>query len=155
MAGDYHNALMRRLQVISDNSAASRNNTQMLVSRRPSAPPVGVGGAPVGGGQRGSYSNGRYKYEGSNDPYEFGKWLESQGFRVTENPRFGNGRVGTHSKNSRHYRGNAYDVNWGPGGQSAQEREQLAQIVAIARSLGYSEVIHNAPGHYGHAHIGW
>jgi hypothetical protein len=46
---------------------------------------------------------------------DVGKRLQSLGFKVAENPHFGDGRVGKHSPNSHHYDGNALDLTIQPG----------------------------------------
>lgn len=143
----YHDAIMRRLGIIQGmGTDATQRLTQSLATRRQPANPLGQPGVPQGPQPLSS--------RGGNDPIAFGRELEKLGYRVSENPNFGSGRVGTHSKNSRHYSGNAFDVNWGAGGQSGAEKKALAKAVELARQRGF-RTIFNAPGHYGHAHIDW
>jgi hypothetical protein len=81
---------------------------------------------------------------------DFGRLLQSMGFRVGEHPAFG-GVNPVHMKNSLHYSGRAIDVNWAPG-TSAAEQRAIDNIVplAIERGLG---VIWRVKNHFGHAHV--
>lgn len=82
----------------------------------------------------------------------FGRLLQSKGFRVGEHPAFGNGRVGRHSPGSLHYSGNAIDVNWGPGGESAEEKRAIDGIVGLAKDYGL-RTIWRVKDHFNHAHF--
>jgi hypothetical protein len=46
---------------------------------------------------------------------DVGRRLQGLGFKVAENPHFGDGRVGKHSPNSHHYAGHALDLTIQPG----------------------------------------
>ena len=63
-----------------------------------------------------------------------------------EHPAFGS--VGTHSQNSRHYRGQAIDVNF-PG---PNEGAILDSLEPQLRAAGYN-TIWRKPGHYTHMHV--
>lgn len=86
-----------------------------------------------------------------------GNFLESVGFRVGEHPAFG-GVNGVHSEGSRHYVGQAFDANYGPGGASAIERaaikKYLPAVVAMAGGR-LRENLHpfNDPAHADHWHV--
>src|SRR5699024_2438042 len=81
------------------------------------------------------------------------RWLQKKGARITEFGAWGQ-RVGGHSKNSYHYRGQAFDANYGPGGQNATEMAFFDRVLPKMRELfpklGY---IWRAPGHYNHLHV--
>lgn len=81
----------------------------------------------------------------------FGKWLQSKGFTVSENPAFGGVTPGGHTDGSLHYSGNAIDVNHGSG-TSAREQAYLRDILADAHGAGF-RTIFMAPGHYNHMHV--
>lgn len=83
-----------------------------------------------------------------------GKWLQSQGIRVSEHPAFGGVR-GKHSRTGGHYDGRAIDVNIGYGIVEANHPVYGKRFDAIAkqvRAAGY-KVIWRARGHYNHMHI--
>jgi hypothetical protein len=82
---------------------------------------------------------------------DFGRLLQSRGFRVSEHPSFGGVR-GRHAKNSQHYRNNAIDVNYGPGGQSAVEMAAIDEIIGLAKDYGL-RTIWRTTGHFNHAHF--
>lgn len=82
---------------------------------------------------------------------EFGRLLQSKQFRVSEHPAFGGVR-GRHSKNSYHYRNQAIDVNYGPGGQNAIEMKAIDAIVGLAKEYGLRS-IWRTDGHFNHAHF--
>jgi hypothetical protein len=90
---------------------------------------------------------------GSMSPIDFGKWLQKQGFRVSEHPAFG-GVEPVHVKNSKHYSQRAFDVNYGRGGTSRQETDAINRILKVAAKYGL-KYIWQAPGHYNHAHFYW
>lgn len=138
----FHQALVNRLGTIGE-----MGQVQQLPQAVP-GPSVNYGGpgGVVSGGLMPGKGVGR-------DPISFGKWLQSQGYRVSENPAFG-GVEPVHVKNSDHYRGHAYDVNFGPGGTSRQEADAINRILAAARAWGL-RYIWQAPGHYNHAHFYW
>ena len=55
---------------------------------------------------------------------QLGKYLQSLGFNVGENPKFG-GVDPVHSDNSWHYKGKAIDVNYAGGGKWKDESSAL------------------------------
>ncbi|MCS4593558.1 phage tail tape measure protein [Brevibacterium sediminis] len=80
-----------------------------------------------------------------------GKWWEARGARVGEHSHWG--PVGTHSPNSQHYRDNAIDVNYGPGGQNAIETRFFdANIAAFKAAFPWAFVLWKAAGHFDHLH---
>jgi phage-related protein len=81
----------------------------------------------------------------------FGKWLQSQGYSVSEHPAFGGVTSGGHTNGSRHYSGRAIDVNAGSGTSKA-EQQKLAAIIDDAHRAGLRSIF-MAPGHYNHAHF--
>lgn len=83
----------------------------------------------------------------------FGKFLQSQGFRISENSYFNGGRriTGGHAPNSRHYSDRAIDVNRYPG-TSRREQQAIDQIVGLAQLYGLRS-IWRKKDHYGHAHF--
>lgn len=87
------------------------------------------------------------------DLHALRRWLQAQGFRTSEQK--GYDRVGKHSKNSKHYSGEAIDVNWGSGVHEATDPVAGPKFDALAAQLkaaGYG-VIWRAKGHYGHLHV--
>ncbi|MDQ3493183.1 MAG: transglycosylase SLT domain-containing protein [Chloroflexota bacterium] len=80
----------------------------------------------------------------------FGRFLQGRGFRVGEHPLFGG--VAPVHKGRGHYEGRAIDVNFGPGGKSAEEKRAIDSIVGLARGYGLSSIWQSA-GHFGHAHF--
>ena len=138
----YHTALTSRLQGITGLGSDALNRAQQMQQvRQQSASDF----APtVGGGTSGGSANHAQLIA-------FGKELQKMGYSVGENPAFGNGRVGTHSKNSRHYSGNAIDVNFGAGTSKA-EQDKLKIAVALSKKYGLNSIF-MAPGHYNHAHF--
>lgn len=114
-----------------------------------------LGTGPVGnagGGRSGVFTTGRNSGARWED---FGLELQRLGYKIAEHPdkRFG-GKVGKHSKGSRHYSGRAFDVNWAPG-TSKGEQEMLWKAVELAKQYNIPQSIFMQPGHYGHAHFGW
>lgn len=80
-----------------------------------------------------------------------GKWWEARGARVGEHSHWG--RVGTHSPNSQHYRDNAIDVNYGPGGQNATETKFFdSNLAAFKAAFPWAFVLWKAAGHFDHLH---
>ena len=80
------------------------------------------------------------------------RWLQSKGARITEFGAWGQ-RVGRHSKNSLHYTGNAFDANYGPGGENAIEKAFFDRIIGQFHSkFPGLRTIWRAPGHYNHFH---
>lgn len=83
------------------------------------------------------------------------RWLQSKGARITEFGAWGQ-RVGKHSDGSKHYTGNAFDSNYGPGGQNATETNFFNRVVPEMKKLfpklGY---IWRSPtlGHFDHLHV--
>lgn len=145
MAEAYDAAIRRRLSLVDQMGAGANNYARQAAMRQPTS---------YGGGSSAGQSGGP-NYNGSRGSQQsliaFGKWLQGQGFRVSENPAFGNGRVGTHTKGSRHYSGRAIDVNFAPG-TSRREQEALDRIVGYASKYGL-RTIWRKPGHFNHAHF--
>jgi hypothetical protein len=81
------------------------------------------------------------------------RWWQKLGARASEHPLFGGVRPG-HMKNSLHYRGQAVDLNYGPGGENAIEKaffdRHLAAFKAKFPGLG---VLWRVPNHFNHMHI--
>lgn len=89
-----------------------------------------------------------------NNIVELGRYLQSQGFRVSGHSQFGGQERGSHSANSRHYRDMAIDVNVGTGVTEADDPTAGAKFDKLAtdlRAAGYS-VIWRAKDHYDHLH---
>lgn len=160
MAESYDAAIRRRLGVINDMGASATGFAQQAAVRRPTYDGGATMRQPVyGGGQTmrqpgGNYSGaGGPQYRGPKGNQTaliaFGRWLQSQGYTVGENPAFG--RVGTHSKGSRHYSGRAIDVNRGAG-TSRREQAYLDKIAKYAALYGL-RTIWRKPGHFNHAHF--
>lgn len=87
-----------------------------------------------------------------NNIVALGKYLQGQGIEVSENPAFGG--VGTHGKNSRHYTGNAIDLNI-VSGDDSKNPAAAAKFDALRPQLeaaGYN-VIWRAKDHYDHMHV--
>lgn len=87
-----------------------------------------------------------------NNIVALGKYLQAQGIKVSENPVFGG--VGEHSKNSRHYSGNAIDLNI-VGGDDSKNPAAAAKFDALKPQLeaaGYS-VLWRTKDHYDHMHV--
>lgn len=102
-------------------------------------------GAPVMSGGRAAFASGGTLMDATD-------WWMGKGVRGSEHPRFG--RVGTHSRNSLHYSGNAVDLNYGPGGQNATEQRFFDNNVgAFKKAFPGIRVIWRAPGHFNHMHI--
>jgi hypothetical protein len=151
MAEAFQEAMRRRLGIVGDMGASANeyaqswNKMRQGAMRQPGGPSGGAvmrqPGGPSYGGPRGNLQS----------LLNFGRYLESQGFRVGENPHFGNGRVGRHTKGSRHYSGRAIDVNFAPG-TSRREQQAIDRIVGLARQYGLRS-IWRQPGHYNHAHF--
>ena len=80
----------------------------------------------------------------------FGRFLQSQGYRVAEHPLFGG--VAPVHKGRGHYEGRAIDVNWGPPGRSPEETAMLNAIVPLGHQIGLSS-IWQSKGHFGHVHF--
>lgn len=97
-----------------------------------------TGGPVAGGGSQANLVN-------------FGRWLQSQGYQVSEHPAFGGVTPGAHVAGSKHYVGRAIDVNHGAG-TSATEQRYLAAIIGKAHALGLHSIFMSA-GHYNHAHF--
>jgi len=135
---DYQGALQRRLGLIDSMGTQALNNARTMATA-PSGP---------------SYSGS--SYNGGNGPnsgfIDFGRQLQRMGFRVSENPYFGGVTPGVHVRNSDHYRGRAYDVNYGPGGSSRIEAQHINAILALIRQHGF-RYLWQQPGHYNHIHV--
>jgi hypothetical protein len=156
MAEAFDSAIRRRLSTI-DSIGSNQNHWAMKyygALRQPGGDGGGLRqpGAVSGGPLR---QPGGHSYGGPRGNQQallnFGKWLQGQGFKVSENPHFGNGRVGGHSKGSRHYSGRAIDVNFAPG-TSRREQEAIDRIVGYAKLYGLRS-IWRKPQHFNHAHF--
>lgn len=81
------------------------------------------------------------------------RWWQAKGARITEFGAWGQ-RVGRHSPNSLHYSGQAFDANYGPGGENATEKRFFDKWMPEFRSLFKGiGVIWRAAGHFNHAHF--
>jgi hypothetical protein len=89
--------------------------------------------------------------------WAFCDWAARDGARLAENPRYG-GVTAVHARGSWHYDGKAVDVNWGPAGSPAVERQHAVRAVVVARAFGlgviYARdgVVGSAARHRGHLH---
>ncbi len=119
---------------------AMRDATMALLAANPPEPAI-VGGGAGSGGPTGAAVGGGI--------VAIGRWLQSQGARVSEHPAFG-GVLGKHSRTGGHYDGRAIDVNT-RAGQSALEMAELDALAPKIRAMG-ARVIWRAPGHYNHLH---
>ena len=81
------------------------------------------------------------------------RWWKRKGARITEFKAWGQ-RVGTHSRNSLHYSGRAFDANYGPGGENATEKSFFDRLIPTFRKeFPKIGVIWRRPGHHNHAHF--
>lgn len=95
-------------------------------------------------------------FRGGGSLVALGRWLQSQGARVGEHPAFG-GVSAVHVPGSYHYRGDAIDANYGPGGQSAVEMAFFDRIVPMIRAglFGqFREILWRVANHFDHLHVG-
>jgi len=145
----YHESLLNRLQLIQGIGSDALQRQQQMVMRQRQQPSF----SPMqeGGGDGGFQPAGNFKPGTREALIAFGKQLQGMGYTVGENPAFGNGRVGKHSTHSRHYSGNAIDVNAGAG-TSPQEQAKLRAILGLAKKYGLNSIFMQ-PGHYNHAHF--
>lgn len=157
MAEAYDAAIRRRLGLINDMGSSATSAMQQHVARRPGMI-GGGGGAPPPDAGLGSYSGaGGHRYAGPRGNEQalinFGKYLQGQGFRISEHPYFNGGRrvTGGHSKGSRHYSNRAIDVNFAPG-TSRREQQAIDRIVGLAQLYGLRS-IWRKPDHFNHAHF--
>lgn len=82
------------------------------------------------------------------------RWLQKHNVRITEFKKWGQ-RVGTHSRNSQHYTGNAFDANAGPGGENATEKGIFDRLAPKVRDkFPNLKVLWRVPGHHNHMHVG-
>jgi hypothetical protein len=89
----------------------------------------------------------------SGDIVGMGKWLESQGIRISEHPAFGG--VNPVHKGRSHYEGRSIDVNVGTGMMEANDPvwgPKFDEIAEQAKAAGYN-VIWRQAGHFNHMHI--
>lgn len=138
MAGAYHQALLDRLGTI-----GSIGEQPVL----PKITPTQRGGGYSSPGWNAGNPTGNQQQR----LIQFGKWLQSRGYRVSEHPAFG-GVEPVHTRNSAHYSKRAFDLNYGPGGTSRQETEAINRILGASRQYGL-RYIWQAPGHYNHGHF--
>jgi hypothetical protein len=85
---------------------------------------------------------------------DLGKWLQEQGYRVSEQEAFGGTTPGIH-KGKGHAEERAIDVNVGTGNVEWEIPEQKAKFDELKTKLeaaGY-KVIWGSQGHYNHMHI--
>jgi tape measure domain-containing protein len=81
------------------------------------------------------------------------RWLQKKNVRITEFKPWGQ-RVGRHAPNSYHYRGQAFDANYGPGGQNATEMAFFDRIVPqIHRKFPGLRTLWRVAGHFNHLHV--
>ena len=81
------------------------------------------------------------------------RWWKRKGARITEFKAWGQ-RVGTHSRNSLHYSGRAFDANYGPGGENATEKSFFDRLIPTFRKeFPKIGVIWRRRGHFNHAHF--
>lgn len=78
-----------------------------------------------------------------------GHELQAEGYMVGEHPAFG-GVAPVHVPNSRHYIGQALDIN--ADGRPGGEASWLDRLAPRLRALGWF-VIWRAPGHFDHLHV--
>jgi hypothetical protein len=155
MAEAYDAAMRRRLGLINEMGGAQTSASQQIAARRPAfdnnmRQPVYDGGATMRRPGGHSYNGPRGNQEAL---INFGRYLQSQGFRISENSYFNGGRriTGGHSKNSRHYSDRAIDVNFAPG-TSRREQQAIDRIVGLASLYGLRS-IWRKPDHFNHAHF--
>lgn len=156
MAEAYDAAMRRRLETINSmGDSATKFAQRGMEVRRPFLGGDTTSGdmmrRPVYTGRGGnSYSGPRGNHQAL---INFGKFLQSQGFRISENSYFNGGRriTGGHTKGSRHYSDRAIDVNFAPG-TSRREQEAIDRIVGLAQLYGLRS-IWRKPGHFNHAHF--
>lgn len=156
MAENYDSAIRRRLGVINDMGASATGFAQQAAMRQPGvtdSPMRMPGNVNQGASMRMPGGPGGSGYTGPRGNQQallnFGRYLQSQGYTVGENPAFGH--VGTHSKGSRHYSGRAIDVNHGAG-TSRREQAYLDKIVGLAKLYGLRS-IWRQKDHFNHAHF--
>lgn len=83
-------------------------------------------------------------------------WWISQGARATRHSRFNGGRRITsgHSPNSRHYKDQAVDFNYGPGGQNATEMAFFDRLLPMFKSLFPGlNTLWRVKNHFDHLHV--
>lgn len=88
------------------------------------------------------------------DIVALGRYLQSQGFAVGENPAFG-GVAPVHSANSYHYSGKALDINADsmPGGEKANLDRLNSWLSSNRSSLGIVELLWQVADHFDHLHL--
>ncbi len=170
MAEAYDAALRRRLDAI-NNWGSNQTNfaAQAAESRAPKWATDALFGGPASGDRRirngpGLRSPGQPvpgirggPYTGPKGNQEalraFGLLIQSLGGRVSENSMFNGGHkiTGGHTKNSRHYKDRALDINFGPG-TSRKEQRLIDKYLPLAQQYGLRS-IWRAPGHYNHWHV--
>lgn len=151
MAEAYQEAMRRRLGIIGDMGSDANRFTQQVVRRGIPEPGAVMRQPAIYSGNGGSRYNGpRGNLQALTN---FGKFLQGQGFKISENSYFNGGRriTGGHSKGSRHYSDRAIDVNFAPG-MSRREQEAIDRIVGLAKYYGLRS-IWRQPDHFNHAHF--
>jgi peptidoglycan hydrolase-like protein with peptidoglycan-binding domain len=90
------------------------------------------------------------------------KDVHARGVRVGEHPDYGGVNNALHMKGSQHAKGNAGDLNYGPRGDSAEEREMLRWAARLADAADLNVIYahhrtHPNPrtnaAHRGHLHV--
>lgn len=154
MAEAYDAAIRKRLETINSMGASATNFARQGAMRQPAMPSDGYTmrqpGAQYGGPSGHQYNGPRGNMQAL---INFGKYLQGQGFRISENSYFNGGHkiTGGHAKNSRHYRDRAIDVNYAPG-TSRREQEAIDRIVGLAKYYGLRS-IWRQKDHFNHAHF--
>lgn len=81
------------------------------------------------------------------------RWLQSQGVRIGEFKSWGQ-RVGKHAPGSYHYSGEAFDANYGPGGQNSTEMAFFDRIVPKLHQMYPGlRTLWRVAGHFNHLHV--
>lgn len=152
MAEAFQEAMRRRLGIVGEMGASANEYAQNWNRIRSEGATMRQPGGPSGGALMrqpgGAYNGPRGNLQAL---LAFGRMLEGRGFKVSENPHFGSGRVGGHTKGSRHYSGRAIDVNFAPG-TSRREQQAIDRIVGLAAQYGLRS-IWRKPNHFNHAHF--
>ena len=85
---------------------------------------------------------------------EAAEWWHAKGARLSEHPKYGGVTWGGHMNYSLHYGGRAVDMNYGPDGENAIEKQFFDSLLPSFRSaFPLVNVQWRVPGHYNHMHI--
>lgn len=79
-----------------------------------------------------------------------GRWIQRQGYKVSEHPKFGGVAPGVHDPQGWHYKGGALDIN--ADGRKGGEGKWLDRLNEQLQKAGW-HTIWRAPGHYDHLHV--